>query len=72
MTKITTSPTHRIYAVTKNGKKGNFWQPIGALWPHDDGEGFGMKLDYLPLNGADIVIRKLKADEADAAANEIA
>jgi hypothetical protein len=26
-----------------------------------------MKLDYLPLNGADIVIRKPKTDEADAA-----
>ncbi len=25
-------------------------------------EGFNLKLDYLPLNGADIVIRKPKGD----------
>ena len=31
-----------------------------------------MKLDYLPLNGAEIVIRKPKAEEADAPAGEAA
>jgi hypothetical protein len=46
-------PTHRIFAVTKNGNK-KFWQPIGALWPHGDGKGFNQKLDYPPLNGAEI------------------
>lgn len=42
-------------------------RPIGAVWPHSDGEGFNMKLDYLPLNGAEMVIRKPKpgADEAE-------
>ena len=59
-------PSHRVYAVTKNGER-NFWQPIGAAWPHKDGEGFNLKLDFLPLNGAEIVIRKPKAEEADAA-----
>ena len=59
-------PSHRVYAVTKNGER-NFWQPIGAAWPHKDGEGFNLKLDFLPLNGSEIVIRKPKADEADAA-----
>jgi hypothetical protein len=39
-------PTHRIFAVTKNGKK-KFWQPIGALWAHADGKGFNQRLDYL-------------------------
>jgi hypothetical protein len=41
------------------------------VWPHGDGEGFNMKLDYLPLNGAEIVIRKPKpgADEAEAPAD---
>jgi hypothetical protein len=73
MSKNTTPPSHRVYAVTKNGKR-NYWQPIGAIWPHEDGEGFSMKLDYLPLNGADIVIRKPKAevDEAEALAGETA
>jgi hypothetical protein len=55
-------PTHRLYAVEKrNGK--NYWRPIGAAWAHSDGEGFGVALDYLPLNGAEIVMRKPKADD---------
>ena len=28
---------------------------------HQDGKGFSVKLDYLPLNGAEIVIREPKA-----------
>ncbi len=56
-------PTHRIYAVTKNGDK-KIWRSIGALWPHGDGKGFNHKLDCLPLNGAEIVIRQID-DEAE-------
>ena len=59
MSKTTNSPSHRVYAVTKNGER-SFWQPIGAAWVHSDGRGFNVKLDYLPLNGAEIVIRKPK------------
>ena len=69
MSKKANPPSHRVYAVTKNGKR-NFWQPIGAAWMHGDGEGFHLALDYLPLNGADIVVRKPKvepAEEPDAA-----
>ncbi len=51
------SPTHRAYAVTENGGR-RYWREIGAAWTHADGEGMNLKLDYLPLNGADIVIRK--------------
>ena len=69
MSNISNLPTHRVYAVTKNGKR-NFWREIGAAWAHGDGEGFNLKLDYLPLNGAEIVIRKPKAEEAEAPAAE--
>jgi hypothetical protein len=72
MSKTTNSPSHRVYAVTKNGER-SFWQPIGAAWVHSDGWGFNVKLDYyLPLNGAEIVIRKPKVEEADASAGEAA
>ena len=57
-------PAHRIYAVTKKGQK-KFWQPIGALWAHTDGKGFNQRLDYLPLNNAEIVIRTVE-EEAEA------
>lgn len=68
-------PTHRAYAVTKRGEKSR-WQEIGAAWAHRDGKGFNLKLDYLPLNGAELVLRVPDTDEAapadqtNAAANE--
>jgi hypothetical protein len=49
-------PTHRLYAVTKSGEK-KFWQPVGALWAHADSKGFNLRIDYLPLSEADLVIR---------------
>jgi hypothetical protein len=72
MTKTSNRPSHRVYAVTKNGKQ-SYWRAIGAAWPHGDGEGFNLKLDFLPLDpNADIVIRKPKADvEAADAVPEI-
>ena len=61
MSKSSNLPSHRVYAVTRDGRQ-SYWNVIGAAWPHGDGEGFNVKLDYLPLNGADIVIRKPKAE----------
>jgi hypothetical protein len=69
MSKTTNRPSHRVYAVTKNGKQ-SFWQPIGAAWAHGDGEGFNLRLEYLPLNDAEIVIRKPKADLAETGTDE--
>ncbi len=59
-------PSHRVYAVTRVGKK-NYWRTIGAAWSHKDGDGFSVKLDFLPLNGAEISIRKPRPEEAEAA-----
>ena len=71
MTKTNKRPSHRVYAVTRNGKN-SFWAPIGAAWTHGDGEGFNVVLDLMPLNGAEIVIRKPKAEEAEPAPAETA
>ena len=49
-------PTHRVYAIARRGEKSR-WHEIGAAWPHGDGRGFSVKLDYLPLNGAEIALR---------------
>jgi len=49
-------PTHRLYVVTKSGQK-KFWQPVGALWAHADSKGFNLRIDYLPLGKADLVVR---------------
>jgi hypothetical protein len=56
-------PSHRIYAVTKRNDK-SFWADAGAVWAHKDGKGFNLKLDILPLNGAELVIREPQADGA--------
>jgi len=57
-------PTHRLYAVTKSGEK-KFWQPIGALWAHADSKGFNLRIDYLPLNDAELVVRVKGDDQAE-------
>ncbi len=63
----TSRPSHKAYAVTK-GKNGDHWQEIGALWPHKDGKGFKLKLNFLPLPAgqADIVIREAKEGSSSA------
>lgn len=62
MTKTETPnrPTHRVYAVRKNGSNKSYWTQIGAAWANQDGKGFNMKLYLLPLDGADIVMREAK------------
>ncbi len=57
-----TRPTHRVYAVTKIDGGKSFWTDIGAAWANRDGKGFNLKLNYLPLNGADIVVREPRED----------
>ncbi len=72
MSKATKSskPTHELFSVTrKEGAEKGRWQKIGACWEHDDGEGFNVKLEYLPLAGGDLVIRKWKP-KPEAAATE--
>ena len=52
-------PSHRVFAVTEPRHEGgkSFWQDIGAAWAHGDGEGFNVVLNFLPLQGQNIVIR---------------
>jgi hypothetical protein len=51
-------PTQRVYAVRKASNDKSYWTEIGAAWSQKDGKGFNVKLDYLRLNGAEIVIRE--------------
>ena len=62
-TETPTRPTHRVYAVKKFGDDKSHWTEIGAAWAHQDGKGFSVKLDFIPLNGAEIVIREPRATE---------
>ena len=45
------TPTHIAYHVRdREGKKG-FWTRIGAAWQHNDGKGFSVQLEVVPLDG---------------------
>ena len=70
MTTDTTNwPSHYVYAVRKGSQGGKaFWTRIGAAWANRDGEGFSVKLDLIPIDGADIVIRTPRDDRDDQAA----
>lgn len=50
-------PTHRLYRVVGEGKAST-WTPIGAAWPNQDGAGFSISCDAVPLHGR-IVMRKI-------------
>jgi len=51
-------PTHRIYAVRKTTGEKSYWAEIGAAWPNQDGKGFSIKLNLLPVDGSEIVMRE--------------
>lgn len=59
-------PTHRVYAVTKRNSGESNWDEVGAAWAHGDGNGFSLKLSYLPLNGGELVVRVPKEKSAAA------
>ena len=50
-------PSHRLFHVTGEGEQAN-WTRIGAAWPHKDGKGFNIELEYLPQKPGRIVLRK--------------
>ena len=43
-------PTHRIYRDIGQGKTANR-TPIGAAWPNQDGMGYSINCDAIPLTG---------------------
>lgn len=50
-------PTHRLFHVTGEGEQSN-WTRIGAAWPHKDGKGFNIDLEYIPQKAGRIVLRE--------------
>ena len=57
-------PTHRAYTVIKRDNKDDYWLNLGVAFAHDDGEGFNLLLQALPLDGK-IVLRTYKEDEVE-------
>ena len=49
-------PAYRAYTVIKRENKDDYWLNLGVAFPHEDGEGFNLLLQALPLDGK-IVLR---------------
>jgi hypothetical protein len=62
-------PAYRAFTVVKREGADDFWLPIGAAFPHQDGEGFNLVLQALPIDGR-VVLRTPKDDSADSERNE--
>jgi hypothetical protein len=50
-------PDYRAYTVIKRGEgQEDFWLPIGAAFMHQDGDGYNIVLQALPIDGK-VVLR---------------
>jgi hypothetical protein len=63
----TQQPDFRAYTVIKREGADDFWLPIGAAFMHQDGDGYNIVLQALPIDGK-IVLRVPKSDERTAEA----
>jgi len=63
----TQQPTYRAFTVVKREGQDDFWLPIGAAFPHQNGDRFDVVLQALPLPDGDgvckIVSRPRKDDK---------
>jgi hypothetical protein len=54
------APAYIAYHVAERGEgkdEKSFWTRIGAAWAHEDGKGFSLSLDLVPVSGGRIVLR---------------
>ena len=57
-------PAYRAYTVIKREGKDDFWLNLGVAFRHENGEGFNLLLQALPLDGK-IVLRVYKDEEEE-------
>jgi hypothetical protein len=59
-----TQPAYRAYTVIKREGQDDFWLAIGAAFMHQDGDGYNIVLQALPIDGK-IVLRLPKDDQTE-------
>jgi hypothetical protein len=57
-------PANRACTVIKRESNDDNWLNVGLAFPHEDGEGFNLLLQALPLDGK-IVLRIYKEEEEE-------
>lgn len=45
------APSHIAYQVRDREGRKAFWTKIGSAWAHQDGNGFSVQLECVPLDG---------------------
>lgn len=60
----TQQPSFRAYTVVKREGQEDFWLAIGAALMHQDGDGYNVVLQALPIDGK-IVLRLPKDGQAE-------
>ena len=53
-------PNYTAYTVVKREDADDFWIPIGGAWMHEDGDGYNVGMQALPIDGK-VVLRLPKA-----------
>ncbi len=50
---------YRVYSIIERQRQDDYWLNIGVAFPHEDGKGFNVMLQALPLHGnGKIVLRE--------------
>jgi hypothetical protein len=57
-------PAYRAYTVVKREGQDDFWLAIGAAFMHQDGDGYNIVLQALPIDGK-VVLRLPKENQGD-------
>ena len=55
---------YRVYSIIERPKQDDYWLNIGVAFPHENGDGFNVILQALPLHGnGKIVLRAYDPDK---------
>lgn len=58
---------YRVYSIIKRERQDDYWLNIGVAFPHEDGKGFNVMLQALPLHdNGKIVLREHEPKEHEA------
>jgi hypothetical protein len=58
MTNKNKQPTHSIFQVIEREKNVSIWSRIGAAWAHQEGDGFNLVFNAIPLTGRVVLLKK--------------
>ncbi len=58
---------YRVYSIIERPKQDDYWLNIGVAFPHDDGDGFNVILQALPLHGNGKIVLRAYDSEKNAA-----